>query len=406
LVEAKPGSPRRVRLHLGGKVIVFIFTVVAMSGITVVALAGAVANLRIASFSATAIVGVAAGLASWTLVALYGRVPTSAARVASAFAAFGIALLASALLGTVTRQGIQFIQVFVSALGALLLAAAVRRSLGDVLDARIGQCVRLTSMILIGAAVASAAGMNIDVSPRTSAIVALIGMGWFLAEYRNGRRHALLWAIATLVAVVLSLSRSALFAGFAILSVTLIAASPRHRLRNTVFAFLLLASGYAAITSWAPLHDRFFQGDVTLDVGGLKVNSEGRTHVWDVLWSEVPDDALFGHGPGAASARSFALDPAFDQPHNDYLRLLYDFGVVGCALLAWCAVRITRGLRRAKANGDLTLAARAAGLAGLAMLIVMITDNPLDYPFVMIPLGALIGVALGSAVSRGRVRAA
>ena len=398
LIPRRSGSS----LGLSGKLVVFMFTVVPMSGIAVAALGGLFADFRVASFSGTALVGAFAGLASWTLVSLYRRVPTAAARIVTVFAAFGVVVVGSALLGVITRQGTQFIQVLVAALGALLLAAAARRSQGDILDATISRCVRLTSVLLLGAALGSAAGLNINVSPRTSAIVALIGMGWFLAEHRVGRRYALIWALALLAAIAISLSRTALFAGFVILALTLIAGSPRRRLRGVVLAVLLLTAGYAAMTSWAPLHDRFSQGDVSLSVGGFRVNAEGRTYVWSTLWSEVPDNALLGHGPGAASACAVELDPSFDHPHNDYLRLIYDFGVVGCALFAWGAVRIASGLRRAKSNGVPTLAAGAALTAGLAILIVMITDNPLDYPFVMIPLGALIGVGLGSTVPRAR----
>ena len=170
-----------------------------------------------------------------------------------------------------------------------------------------------------------------------------------------------------------------------------------------ILCLVLIAAGYWAVTSWAPLRDRFDQGDLSLSVGGTNINAEGRTKVWGVLWSEVPNDLLIGHGPGAASARSILVDPAFDHPHNDYLRILYDFGVVGLVLLVWFAVRSARLLRRASKLSHGSLPALAALNAGLAILIMMTTDNPLDYPFVMIPLGALIGLGLGVRRSRRRV---
>jgi O-antigen ligase len=165
---------------------------------------------------------------------------------------------------------------------------------------------------------------------------------------------------------------------------------------------LLVVAGYWAVTSWAPLRDRFSEGDVSLSVGGVNINAEGRTKVWSVLWSEAQDEILVGRGPGAASARSVAMDPAFDHPHNDYLRIVYDFGLVGLGLLGWFVVRTTRLLRRARRRARDAIPPLAALYAGVAVLLVMATDNPLDYPFVMIPLGALLGLGLGVTVTEPR----
>jgi len=338
---------------------------------------------------------------SWTLVAMERRVPAAAGRVIAVFMAFILACIGSALLGTVTRQGTQYISVLIAAVGAMALSAMVRARLGKALDYLIARCVRFTSIVLIAALVASAGGAHLGVAPQVSSIVALIGLGWFLAEYRTHHKHAVWWALALLIAIGLSLSRTALAAGSIAFVGTMIAVPPRYRIRSFIVGLLLLSAGIWAVTSWAPLHNKFFTGDLSLSAGGLTVNAEGRTQVWHVLWSEVPNAWLLGHGPGAASARSVVIEPAFDQPHNDYLRLIYDFGVVGTALFGWFTLRIARLLKRAKRIGTSSIAPLAARTAGLAILIVMITDNPLDYPFVMIPLGALVGFGLGAATSRG-----
>ena len=170
--------------------------------------------------------------------------------------------------------------------------------------------------------------------------------------------------------------------------------APHKRIRNVLLSVLVIAGGAWAVTFWAPLHDRFAQGDVSLSVAGIDVNAEGRTQVWTVLWSGVQNEPLTGHGPGSASALSLTIDPAFDNPHNDYLRILYDFGIVGFALLAWSSMRSAGLLRHARTSSHDSIPAGAALNAGLAVLITMATDNPLDYPFVMIPLGALIGLGL------------
>jgi O-antigen ligase len=256
----------------------------------------------------------------------------------------------------------------------------------------------------MASAILAAAGVLQLGGARPVALVALIGMAWFLAEYRLGNRNSLWWSLAVLLGITISLSRTALLGAFVLIVATLLFAYGRHRARNVILCVLLLASGYWAVTYWAPLRDRFVTGDVSLSVGGISTNAEGRTRVWTVLWSEAQDEPLIGRGAGAASARSVLLDPAFDQPHNDYLRIFYDFGVIGLGLLAWFLIRSVRLLRYARIRFSGSIPALAALNAELALLVVMAATNPLDAPFFMIPLGALVGLGLGSGLVAGGVR--
>jgi len=391
---------RPVPLGLAGGLVVFIFTMVAMSGGPPAMLS----KITVGSVSFTAMVAALTGVVSWTLVLLYHRIPRSVARASVIYGAFVTWMLGSLVISGATRQGLQFILVQVAFLGAVLLAATARLVVGSRLDAVVASCLRFTAIVLIGAAILGTADVGLSVSPRPLAIVLVVCMGWFLAEYRLGEHSSLWWSLGALLAIAISLSRTALFAGFFLVVATMFLAASRHRARNAILCVLLVAGGYWAVTSWAPLRDRFVQGDVSFSVGGVNVNAEGRTKVWPVLWSEVQDQPLLGHGSGAASARSRTVGPAFDHPHNDYLRVLYDFGFVGVGLLAWFVVRSTRLLRSSRKRSRSSIPALAALNAGLGVLIVMVTDNPLDYSFVMIPLGALIGLGLASGLGVGRLR--
>ena len=213
-----------MRLGLAGSLVVFTLTVVVLSGGPPAAL-GAV---RVASLSFTAIVATLTAVVSWTLVLLYHRVPRPATRVAAPFVALVACMFGSLLIGGATRQGLQFILVEVAFLGALLLASTARRVVGSHLESVLARCFRLTSTVLIAAAILGAADPALKVSTRPSAMVALIGMGWFLAEYRLGKRPSLWWSLAILLAIALSLSRTALFAAFALLLLTMLLAVGRN----------------------------------------------------------------------------------------------------------------------------------------------------------------------------------
>jgi O-antigen ligase len=272
--------------------------------------------------------------------------------------------------------------------------------IGKHLDIVASRCFRFTAIVLFGSEVLGSIHPGLNTGGRVAAIVSLMGMAWFLAEYKVERRStSLWWALAVLLGIGISLSRTALLAGFVLFLVTFLLISGRRRARNVTFCILLLAAGYWAITSWAPLRDRFTQGDVSLSVGGISVNAEGRTQVWPALWSGIQKEPLIGHGPGSATALSLSISPAFDNPHNDYLRVLYDFGFIGLLLFGAFVFRTAGLLGRANRRSRGSVPPVAALNAGLAVLIVMATDNPLDYPSVTIPLGVLIGLGLGLGVA-------
>jgi O-antigen ligase len=99
------------------------------------------------------------------------------------------------------------------------------------------------------------------------------------------------------------------------------------------------------------------------------------------------------------------------HPHNDYLRLWHDLGAVGLglaagALLLWLAA-LFRGWRRAARAGHPAQAVQlAAFLVLLELLLAMITDNVLIYPFFMGAAGILVGTAFGMELDLRRALAA
>lgn len=375
-------------LGLAGGLVVFMFTGIALTA--------TVSDFKVASVSYTAILAALTGVFALTLVLLYRGIPRPAARAAAIYVTLVAWMLGLLVIDGTTRQGMQFIMVQVAFVSALLLTSTARRVIGHHLDIVAGRCFRFTLSVLVGSEILGAVDVGLKNSVRVAAIISLVCIGWFLAEYRLGNHTSLWWALAGLLGIAVSLSRTALFAGLVLFVATMLLAPGKRRVRNAILCLLVVAGGVWAVTSWAPLRNRFVQGDVNLSVAGININSEGRTKVWTVVWSGAQNELLIGHGPGRASALSVSVDPAFDHPHCDYLLVLYDFGVVGLVLLAWFSIRSARLLRQARDRSRALVPAVAALNAGLAVLIMMATDNPLDYPFVMIPLGALIGLGLGT----------
>jgi O-antigen ligase len=131
--------------------------------------------------------------------------------------------------------------------------------------------------------------------------------------------------------------------------------------------------------------------------------------MWALLLERSQDNLMFGHGIGSSSTlvdQYFA--PTLGHPHNDFLRFLYDLGLVGLALwvafLGATALTLWSYSRRSARVGDSAAPYFLAPLlALLAVTASMITDNTAGYTFVMAPLAILIGCALG--LTRARLAA-
>ena len=151
---------------------------------------------------------------------------------------------------------------------------------------------------------------------------------------------------------------------------------------------------------YAPLHHRFFHGD-TQQVGSFSINVTGRDALWSANWGWFKEKPLIGFGAGASDRMTEALPGrGAGHPHNDYLRILVDYGLVGFVLwmsaylallrLTWKRWQAVRGTR---VYAEQIHAAAFLVLIGIG--IAMIVDNPLIELARMGPLGILVGFSLG-----------
>jgi O-antigen ligase len=129
----------------------------------------------------------------------------------------------------------------------------------------------------------------------------------------------------------------------------------------------------------------FYSGAGTLqDIGMSNPNffSTGRSRLWDLITEEIKIKPLLGHGPNASE--EFVLSNTWGMlthPHNDWLRLLYDYGFLGVSVFVFCLVaQVIQMLRMAKrfAGASRTLAYAGAS-SFLPFVIFMFTDNIILY---------------------------
>ncbi|HET7232150.1 MAG TPA: O-antigen ligase family protein [Longimicrobium sp.] len=244
------------------------------------------------------------------------------------------------------------------------------------------------------------------VGPRSLSLVILIGVNWQLARWAAGHAAALPLALLGLAAVLGSASRAASAIGLLAVAavVALLAPSrPRRAAAGLLALALGLGAGAALVAFAPPFHARFFGGDTRLHVAGYAVNVSGRAAFWRVMARSAGEAPLVGHGLGssqAVMAAEFLESDNIRHPHNDYLRLWHDLGAVGLSLLlvsllGW-ARACWRGWRLGVWAGHPPRAVQLAALLTLGeILLAMVTDNVLIYPFFMGAAGVLVGAALG-----------
>lgn len=243
------------------------------------------------------------------------------------------------------------------------------------------------------------------ISRRAFALTAMIAIA-FLSAYWARLRSSQKLLVGLLVAeVALSGSRTALLVSAVVLA---LAAMTRERGQLRVVATRSIAGVgllYVLVTYWAPLRDRFEEGDGG-SFGGLKINTSGREYFWANLMRAFRENPIFGGGIGEAERVMVRYTPNINQPHNDYLRILVDSGIIGLTLflvgVAALAYRLWRLAFRDDTNHRELHG--AALLVLIAFLISAYTDNPLVYPFVLYPMVAIIGCSLSWSTKGSRAK--
>jgi O-antigen ligase len=149
--------------------------------------------------------------------------------------------------------------------------------------------------------------------------------------------------------------------------------------------------------------ERFFQsGQGTLsDVFAGDFKDQGRFEAWAAMWDEAWNRPVLGAGVGASFEYVPTIWPEMNHIHNDYLRIFFEFGLIGFALFvsvcAWQLSVIRRQID-ARSGGAVRTAFSAAWLGFCVMLITCTTDNTIIYNVLFTnPLFAVLGAAFGVA---------
>ena len=148
----------------------------------------------------------------------------------------------------------------------------------------------------------------------------------------------------------------------------------------------------------------FYQGQGSISDlwEGNSVDTTGRFDAWPLIWDEAWKRPLLGSGVGSVSSFVSSVWEGVSHPHNDYLRVGFECGLLGLTLyllaVAWQLVLLRKEMDRPQET--VRQAFIAAFLGFLMMLITSATDNTLVYNVCYTdPLFALMGGAYGAAAA-------
>ena len=128
----------------------------------------------------------------------------------------------------------------------------------------------------------------------------------------------------------------------------------------------------------------FFSGHGTLTdlrYGNVNFRTTGRSTMWDKMIPEIQEMPLLGHGANASEPFVSRLTGGLTHPHNDWLRLLFDYGYIGTGVFGLCLLlQVLHAYRMAKRTvGKISILFFAAASSFISFFLFMFTDNIILY---------------------------
>lgn len=366
------------------------------------------AGLNIGPISGLAVLTILSVLLSGAVCVATPRMPRSVLHAVMPFGAF---LLWAALISIrhiPTKLGAQNLSIITGFTCLLLVSARTVWHAPEVSQKLINslrQSIAIAAILFVVGYMGSRLGTvtPIAVGTRTFPLFSLVPMAWHLASWKSGRHWSLWVALTILLLILVALARTAFVVGVGLF--VLAQVQPKKRLgwlKPAIWGVIAFGLLVLLILTYEPLRSRFFEYDASWSIGGVAINVMGRGTMWSVTWSSFCEAPWFGKGPGSAAETVSLAAPTMTHPHNDYLRLLHDYGIIGFGLWMIAILRLLRLVwrywrRSVVRRNSAASVHQAAFLALVAALLTMITDNTLAYGFVMFPLAISLGCSLGLA---------
>jgi O-antigen ligase len=273
------------------------------------------------------------------------------------------------------------------------------------------RAAQLTALLYGTSLLVGGLGTDLVMGARSFALFGIVGVAWCLASWRyRSPGQSGLWAIGLTALVALSFSRTATVICLLLFPLSQLSfRDSKSVMRVGLWMGLIALIAYLSFNYVQPIRARFTETGDSGQLGGVQVNTSGREPIWQAVMASSSQSPWIGKGPGSVAIPVTQVNSvAAGHPHNDYLRLLHDYGYIGLGL--WIAGYATLLLQSWRywiwADHHDRAAAHvhsATCLALMGVALAMLTDNVVVYWFVMAPLGMLVGASIGLGLARRRL---
>jgi len=240
------------------------------------------------------------------------------------------------------------------------------------------------------------------INPASASLYFILAFSFHLVSTMNNGLRDYVACIYYFSLAIFSLSRTPVAVCLLLLFIyAIFFETGKKKFLGLVATIILLTGTTIAVVYYPPLNQSFFHGDNALTVGDYSLNTSGRKFLYLVTIHSFQEAPILGKGAGSVSTvlRRYTR---IGQPHNDYLRLLHDYGVVGFAIWLFFLFsvlgKLFRMARMRRGEKNMSASARyriACFLSYLSLLLTMLTDNSLIYPHFIFPIAILSGSSLG-----------
>ena len=223
--------------------------------------------------------------------------------------------------------------------------------------------------------------------------------GLFISETK---RHPIRGWVGWVMCLAITIATAGRMASLVMLLMPMFNPIVRNPIRKIFVCVSMVVVGLAMLST--PIfQERFFTGNSggVNDILEGNFDDAGRFDIWPLIYERALERPWLGHGVGTAPVLLEELNSRIILPHNDYLRIGYELGIVGIvvtlSVIFWQLWSLGRMVHR---TDGVVQQAFAAAWLGLALFLpIAFTGNPLGYtlPY-MDPVFVLMGAAY--AVSR------
>jgi O-antigen ligase len=203
----------------------------------------------------------------------------------------------------------------------------------------------------------------------------------FAARFVYEKRHALYHWTALFIIPVVAMTRTGIIAAMITLPATF---APLNVRKRVIIFGIITFVGVGIFYTERSQKKMFYSGegglfDVSLSNPDLQ--DAGRLYLWEIMKEEISLRPWLGYGANANDDFMFRLLNFRTHPHNDWIRLRFDYGYVGTFIFGLCMLfQMLHACKMArKTSGETRILFYAGASSFLPFVLFMLTDNIILY---------------------------